>query len=161
MRRAIVGFHVDELGDWVADLDCGHGQHVRHRPPFTNRPWVVSAAGRAEMLGTELDCVRCDRMEWPDGLVACRRTPEFDQGSIPTGLRSEHSTRRGTWARIHVISGALRYHVGAPIHRTLRVDSAASAVIVPEVRHRVEPDGSVRFFVEFFRAQRMPGPLVA
>jgi hypothetical protein len=27
----IVGFHQDTEGDWVAELDCGHRQHVRHR----------------------------------------------------------------------------------------------------------------------------------
>jgi hypothetical protein len=32
--RPIVGFHQDEHQDWVAELSCGHNQHVRHRPPF-------------------------------------------------------------------------------------------------------------------------------
>ena len=100
MKRAIAGFHLDGEGDWVADLDCGHGQHVRHRPPFVNRPWVVSDTGREAMLGTGLDCVCCDRMEWPDGLVAYRRTPEFDETTTPAGLKSEHATKRGVWARI-------------------------------------------------------------
>ena len=157
MKRTITGFHRDELGDWVADLDCGHGQHVRHRPPFVNRPWVVSDAGRTAMLGTVLDCVRCDRMEWPDGLVAYRRTPEFDETTMPMGLRSEHATRRGTWARIHVVSGELRYLVGPPIGRSFRVDAMSSAIVVPEVPHRVEPVGPVRFFVEFSRAKRSSG----
>lgn len=57
--RRIVGFHTDELGDWVADLECGHGQHVRHDPPWQNRPWVVTPAGRAGFLGTALRCVKC------------------------------------------------------------------------------------------------------
>ena len=57
--RRIVGFHTDELGDWVAELECGHGQHVRHDPPWQNRPWVVTAAGRARFLGAELHCVKC------------------------------------------------------------------------------------------------------
>lgn len=151
MKRAIAGFHLDNEGDRVADLDCGHGQHVRHRPPFVNRPWAATESGREAMLGTTLDCVRCDRMEWPEGLVAYRRTPEFDETTIPAGLRSEHATKRGVWARIHVVSGALRYRVGAPIHRSFRVVPASGAVIVPEVPHRVEPDGPVRFFVEFSR----------
>ena len=157
MNRAITGFHRDESGDWVADLDCGHGQHVRHRPPFVSRPWVATESGRESMLGTGLDCVRCDRMEWPDGFAAYRRTPEFDESTIPGGLRSEHVTKRGAWARIHVVSGALRYRVGAPIHRSFRVEPASSAVIVPEVPHRVEPEGPVRFFIEFSRAARAQG----
>ncbi len=157
MRRAIIGFHRDEDGDWVAELDCGHGRHARHRPPFVNRPWAVGDAGREAMLGAELDCARCDRMEWPDGYAAYRRTPEFDETTVPAGLTSEHATKRGIWARIHVLSGAVLYHAGPPIGRSLRVDPASSAVIVPEVRHRVEPEGPVRFFVEFWRAKRGAG----
>jgi hypothetical protein len=60
MRRKVTGFHQDEHGDWVAELDCGHPQHVRHDPPWTQRPWVLSPEGRASRLGMELDCKRCD-----------------------------------------------------------------------------------------------------
>jgi hypothetical protein len=57
--RRIVGFHTDDEGHWVAELECGHTQHVRHDPPWQQRPWVTTPAGRAEHLGTELWCVRC------------------------------------------------------------------------------------------------------
>jgi hypothetical protein len=57
--RRIVGYRTDEEGYWVAVLDCGHGQHVRHDPPWQQRPWVVSEQGRAEHLNTILRCVRC------------------------------------------------------------------------------------------------------
>jgi hypothetical protein len=60
MTRSIVGFHQDAEGHWVAQLDCGHNQHVRHNPPWTNRPWVTTPEGRAEKLGAELDCRKCD-----------------------------------------------------------------------------------------------------
>ncbi len=63
MRRTITGFHQDELGHWVADLDCGHGQHVRHEPPWQERPWVLSEAGRAARLGEALECLKCERPE--------------------------------------------------------------------------------------------------
>ena len=57
--RRIVGYHLDEVGDWVAELECGHGQHVRHDPPWQVREWVTTEEGRARRLGTTLDCVRC------------------------------------------------------------------------------------------------------
>jgi hypothetical protein len=57
--RRIVGFHTDEEGHWVADLECGHGQHVRHDPPWQNRPWVITPEGRARFLGTALRCRKC------------------------------------------------------------------------------------------------------
>ena len=59
--RRIVGFHLDEEKHWVADLSCGHTRHVRHDPPWQNRPWVTTSEGRARRLGTELGCVKCAR----------------------------------------------------------------------------------------------------
>lgn len=66
IQRAIIGFHTDEQGDWVAELECGHGQHVRHRPPWQLRPWVITAAGRARHIGHELRCKKCERGEPAD-----------------------------------------------------------------------------------------------
>lgn len=63
MEQPIVGFHQDEVGDWVADLACGHTQHVRHNPPLTNRPWVVTEQGRQQFLGFKLNCKLCDEDE--------------------------------------------------------------------------------------------------
>lgn len=63
LNRKIVGFHQDERLDWVADLECGHGQHVRHNPPWMLRPWVITPEGRETWLGAELDCRRCDEEE--------------------------------------------------------------------------------------------------
>ena len=57
--RRIVDFERDEEGHWKAVLECGHGQHVRHQPPWQNRPWTQSAAGRAQKLGSVLYCRRC------------------------------------------------------------------------------------------------------
>lgn len=60
MRRAIIGYHVDEEGHWVAQLDCGHNQHLRHVPPWVNRPWVLDGKERKARLGALLNCVTCD-----------------------------------------------------------------------------------------------------
>jgi hypothetical protein len=60
MRQRIAGFRLDDAGDWVAELDCGHRQHVRHRPPFQLRAWVLDEAGRASRVGTPIDCPLCD-----------------------------------------------------------------------------------------------------
>ena len=60
MQQPITGYHKDELDDWVAELECGHFQHVRHNPPWTNRPWVMTNDGRTSMLGRVLDCLKCE-----------------------------------------------------------------------------------------------------
>jgi len=59
LPRRIVGYHLDDERHWVAELECGHGQHVRHDPPWQVREWVTTEAGRAAHLGTILYCVRC------------------------------------------------------------------------------------------------------
>lgn len=60
MQQAIIGFHLDEENDWVADLACGHAQHVRHNPPWQNRPWVMTEEGRKEKLDVMLECKKCE-----------------------------------------------------------------------------------------------------
>jgi Protein of unknown function (DUF3565) len=61
VERRIIGFHSDEEQQWVAELDCGHTVHMRHDPPWQNRPWVLTVAGRARMVGATLDCTKCGR----------------------------------------------------------------------------------------------------
>ena len=69
MKQAIIGYHQDEFGHWVADLACGHTQHVRHDPPWQNREWVTTAGGREAMLGYELECVECERQAPADEVI--------------------------------------------------------------------------------------------
>jgi tellurite resistance-related uncharacterized protein len=101
------------------------------------------------MMGKMLNCVRCDKFEMPDGFIPYKRTPVFTE--IPAALRKDHSTKAGVWAKITVLEGKLRYRVAA-----LDADTEVSAdnfgIVVPEVPHHVEPLGTARFFVEFYRA---------
>ncbi len=148
MKRKIIGYHQDEKQDWVADLDCFHGQHVRHEPPFFNRPWSDTAEGRASKLGEVLDCKRCDDLEFPEGLAEYKRTPEFTQDTIPKGLLKNHTTKLGTWGKVHVLQGALLYTPeGQP---STRVHEGETANIPPEMLHHVAADGDVRFYVAFY-----------
>jgi hypothetical protein len=62
VKRAIVGFHQDEFGHWVAELACGHTRHVRHDPPWQQREWVITESGRNGRLGLELECVECEQV---------------------------------------------------------------------------------------------------
>ncbi len=63
LKRKIIGFHQDEQHQWVADLECGHQQHVRHDPPLTRRTWVLTPMGRKSRIGVKLDCKKCDESE--------------------------------------------------------------------------------------------------
>jgi hypothetical protein len=69
MNQRVIGFHQDQDLHWVANLDCGHYQHVRHDPPMQTRPWVLTEEGRQSRLGIELNCKKCDEHEPPDFVV--------------------------------------------------------------------------------------------
>lgn len=59
-EQKIIAFHTDEHGDWVAELECGHQQHVRHSPPWTIRQWITTSEGRDQHLGHCLKCPACE-----------------------------------------------------------------------------------------------------
>jgi hypothetical protein len=59
--RRIIGFHQDTEHEWIADLECGHAQHVRHDPPWQVFPWILREDGRAARIGTPLFCRQCEK----------------------------------------------------------------------------------------------------
>ena len=145
MKRPITGFRLDEEGDWVAILGCGHPQHVRHKPPFVRRPWVTTEAGRRRTLGQMLDCVRCDRLELPAGTVPGTRTEHaltathaeaIDDRSVP-----------GVWHVIVVREGRLRLRIAA-LHIDAPLAPGTNGVVPPELDYRLQPLEPARFAVE-------------
>lgn len=156
----MVGFHQDQQADWVAELSCGHGQHVRHQPPFTLRPWVTTPEGRGSRLGQPLDCVRCDRLELPEDFVSYRTTPTFTADTVPPGLLSEHTTKPGVWGKLEVQSGALAFVFTGESERRRIIGAGEHTFIPPEAKHRVEVIGPVVFALSFYRApfSVMPPP---
>lgn len=151
MRRTIERLDPDSDGEWVASLDCGHRRHVRHDPPRVERDWLLEATGRRAALGRGIECGACAQRVWPAEVRPYKRTPEFDATSAPSGLRTRHTTKRGVWARIHVLAGRLRYRIHEPFDLEEIIDPGAPGLVLPEVPHEVEPIGEVRFFVEFHR----------
>ena len=151
--RPAVGFQQDAQGDWVATLACGHTQHVRHRPPFELRPWVLSEAERHDKVGTDFDCPFCEMPEPPAQARVYKQTREFDETSTPPALLESHQLRGGVWGRIVVLEGLLKYEIleGKPGVWILRPGVVGS--IAPELAHRVAPCGPVRFKLEFLRLE--------
>jgi tellurite resistance-related uncharacterized protein len=150
MRRTIEGFHQDDEGEWVAELSCLHGQHVRHRPPFQDRAWVVGPEGRAERIGAPIECPLCDRAELPEGLVLARTAGPFDAATLPAGLRRSHRVGDRTWACLRVLSGTVRLRLATDPPLDLQLEAPAAQPIPPTVVHSVAPDGPIRLVVDFF-----------
>lgn len=66
MNQPITGYHKDDQNDWVAELRCGHFQHIRHNPPWEVREWTQSPEERDSHLGHLLYCKKCEYGDPPD-----------------------------------------------------------------------------------------------
>lgn len=87
----------------------------------------------------------------PDGCVSYKRTAIFDEENIPAGLLKAHQTKPGTWGKIVVLEGKLRYRILEPEIEEHVLDAENFGVVEPEVLHEVLPEGEVRFYVDFHR----------
>lgn len=149
MLRRITGFSQDEAGGWAAALSCLHGQHIRHSPPFQNRPWVTTEAGRQEHVGTDIDCPPCDRAELPAGLSVTRTAGPFDQATVPAGLRTEHVVAEGRWGCLRVVEGTVGFVMATEPPLDRRLGAGDSQPIPPGVAHRLVLDGPAVVAVDF------------
>jgi hypothetical protein len=149
MTRLIVGFHQDDTGDWVAELSCLHNQHVRHRPPFQDRSWVTTAAGRGATTGTKIDCPLCDRAEPPAGLCRVRTAGPFDARTLPAGLQQTHVVADRTWGCLRVIEGSIKFSMETNPPIRTRLDAGQAQALPAGVPHRLTLDGPVVVAVDF------------
>lgn len=151
MDRRITGFRLDDEDHWVAILNCHHGHHVRHRPPWELREWTLSETGRQDRIGEMLDCPKCEWVELPTGLVIARTTPEWTHFSLPAGLERDHRVVAGVWGRVRVLEGGVRFEFtdglgGAPERPLV---AGQDQPIPPDRPHRLELVGAVRLVVDF------------
>ena len=88
----------------------------------------------------------------PTGLTPYKRTPTFDANTVPAGLRAQHSTKAGVWARIVVLEGSLPFRFLEPHEELVLLTPDRPGIVAPTQLHRAEPGPGVRFYVEFHRA---------
>lgn len=150
MLRKIVDFYTDENGDWVALLDCFHGQHVRHKPPFIRRPWVLAEQGRRFWIGNELDCLKCNRLEWPQDVAKYQSTSLFDNSTIPPFFKGPYRIGSATWVKIIVQEGKLKYTVSETTGSVYELGSGDTGVIAPETKIGLHPCNNAEFYLEFY-----------
>ncbi|PID45524.1 MAG: tellurite resistance protein [Proteobacteria bacterium] len=86
----------------------------------------------------------------PSGLSFVRKTPEFDENSVPKGLLNAHQTKAGTWGKIVILEGKLQYKINEPEEEIVVLDVDNYGVVEPTILHEVKPLGKVRFHVEFY-----------
>ena len=87
----------------------------------------------------------------PLELESYKRTPEFTSETVPKGLLKAHQTKAGTWGKIVIVSGQLRYRILEPLVEEHLLSVYVYGVVEPAILHEVTPIGDVTFYVEFFR----------
>ena len=150
-ESSIRGFHQDEEGHWVADLACGHSQHVRHRPPIEVREWVLTEAGRRERIGARLPCRLCRMPRLPESAKEYARTATFDTTTTPAALRKSHTTKDDVWGEIVVLEGRVLYVVENEADASFVLRPGVPGAIAPGAPHHVDPYEDARFYVRFLR----------
>jgi tellurite resistance-related uncharacterized protein len=91
--------------------------------------------------------------ELPAGLTPYKRTPIFEADSVPAGLRAQHSTKAGVWARVVVLEGTLPFRFLEPQEELVLLMPERPGIVAPTQLHQAEPGPGVRFYVEFHRAE--------
>lgn len=87
----------------------------------------------------------------PAGIIQYKQTAEFDAQTLPSGLRSRHTLKPGTWARIVVLEGKLLYVIEREPTLAFVLTPALPGIVQPEVPHHVELRGPVRLRIDFYR----------
>jgi len=147
----IRSFRRDEAGDWIAELECGHAQHVRHRPPMEVRAWVVTEEGRRGRIGAKLPCRYCRMPRLPATVSEYKRTAVFEAKTTPSGLRARHTTKACVWGEIVVVEGRVLYVIEDEEDATFILRPDTPGAIAPQATHHVEPYDDARFYVRFLR----------
>jgi len=117
---------------------------------FSCHTAVASRPLLASTLETPNTGVLAWLVETPDALRWVRTTPIWDQDTMPAGLRRAHRIAAGTWGRIVVHEGRLRFAAVTNPAIEIELGAGVTQAIPPGVEHEVEPLGAVRFAVEFF-----------
>jgi tellurite resistance-related uncharacterized protein len=87
---------------------------------------------------------------WPPQATPYRTVGPWEASEIPQGLLTEHRLKPGTWARLQILRGSVRF---------VWDDGASEAIVLchgthdipPEIPHHLELIGDVRLQVTFWK----------
>lgn len=95
----------------------------------------------------------------PPTAIPYFRSIEFTERSAPEPLLRDHVTKPGVWARVTVTSGRLKYRVLGQPGLSVVLTPQLAGIVEPGVRHHLDIDAPVRFFIEFLRDEIVLPPL--
>ncbi|MGI9282385.1 MAG: DUF1971 domain-containing protein [Endozoicomonas sp.] len=87
----------------------------------------------------------------PDHVTAYKKTPVFDQDSMPAGLLKTHRTKEGTWGVLNVLEGSVVFCPEQQSTEKVSLSAGDQWVIQPEQAHHLELNGPVSCYVEFYK----------
>lgn len=88
------------------------------------------------------------------GLKEYKSMPEWDADTLPIGFRQKHNTREGTWARLVVLAGNLKFtfltEEGEEVSSQIIGAHSGPQLVEPGVWHKVTPlDDALRCQLSF------------
>lgn len=131
-----------EAPDGQLDRARAMAAYISPRPGHTRHPLTTHAADHMVDLVARAVHFRTPPSE------PYKRTPIFDEITLPAGLRREHRTKPGVWGLIRVLEGQLRYQVFEPASEVV-LTPGHPGVLLPDQPHLVEPLGPMRMQIEF------------
>lgn len=134
-----------EAPDRQLDLARELAAYISPRPGFTQHSLTIHAAAQMIDLLERANQFRAP----PPSATPYKRTPVFDENTLPSGLRREHRTKPGVWGIIRVLDGRLRYQVLDPVSETI-LEPGRPGLVIPDQPHLVEPLGFMRMQIEFY-----------
>lgn len=91
------------------------------------------------------------RGELPLGCIVYRTIGPFDAQTLPTGLRSEHRLKEGTWGLLELSEGSLRFVWDDELGGSHDLVAPARVIVPPQVPHHVEGEGPFALTIAFHR----------
>ncbi len=146
MKEAILVFHQDNAGEWVAQLACcTPSTFVTRARSVSRHRFSTTPDGRAGQFAAELPALRPDRAARRS--AGCGEQEIWEEQTVPVALRRAHRLSADVWAGCRSSrAGSASGHNQPPLE--VIVGPERPQAIPPDVEHRVEPVGEVRFFVE-------------
>ena len=91
----------------------------------------------------------------PESYSAYKRSAVFTESSVPKGLLKDHSVAEHCYAKIIVLEGEIEYTLSGESSSSTTLTPENPGTIKPLVKHYINPLGKTRFYVEFYREERI------
>ena len=88
--------------------------------------------------------------EIPEAARAYNTTRHYTDRTVPGMMKHHHTVRAGVWAKIIVERGEVKYYIDGD-DQEYTLTKGNPGVVEPMVKHRIDPQPSSKFYLEFYR----------